>query len=336
MWRRTQNQRRAFFPDRELFYCLVGFIFCLAMPYGCKRSPVSSARAAGKPLVVCTTTMIADMVKQLVADLADVQGIMKPGVDPHIYTPTPGDATLFRQADLILANGLHLEGRMIDMIEAAGNKAVELAETAEIPVRQSVLTSAPDPHVWWDIRNFIVFTKRASQELKRLLPVHATEIQQRAGSYISLLETLHQQIKQAIDLIPASQRLMVTSHDAFFYYGAAYSIEVDAVLGISTDAQANAAEPLRLAELVSRRRIPAIFHETSVSQSQNALVDSIQRLAREKYNHLLSIAGPLYSDSLGSPTSNAPTYPAAIKANTQTIVDALTRQQHVQLFGNTQ
>jgi ABC-type Zn uptake system ZnuABC Zn-binding protein ZnuA len=140
---------------------------------------------------------------------------------------------------------------------------------------------------------------------------------------LARLDDVDATIRRSIQTIPKPARYMITSHDAFYYYGEAYGIEVTAVLGISTDAQAKAGEQSRLAELVHQRKIPAIFHETSVSAAQNQLVDGICRLAKEKYQHDVKIAGPLYSDSLGSQASGAGTYIDAILANTRMIVEAL-------------
>lgn len=284
----------------------------------------SGADAGGRKVVVCTTTMIADLARQLAGDDLQVVGIMKTGTDPHIYDPTPDDKIWFRKADLVLVNGLHLEGKMIDMIEGAGGKAIELAVHDDIKIRESSTSAgAPDPHVWWNVAYFKVFAEQVRDEFKKIDTDNAAAYDQRATAYLAQLDALHTAVKAGIATIPASARYMITSHDAFYYYGEAYGLEVDAVLGISTDAQANAGDQDRLARLCSERKIPAIFHETSVSAAQNELVDGIQRLAKEKYQHDLKVAGPLYSDSLGEPGTEAETYIGSIEANTRMIVESL-------------
>jgi manganese/zinc/iron transport system substrate-binding protein len=285
--------------------------------------------AHGEKVVVATTTMIADLAAQIGGPHIRVVSIMKPGTDPHIYDPTPGDSIWFRKADLVLVNGLHLEGKMIEMIEGVGAKAVHLAEDARIRRRQSAAAAAPDPHVWWNVLNFVVFAEQTRDALKRADPAHAGEYDQRASAYIARLREVDEKVRRAIATIPESARYMITSHDAFYYYGEAYGIHVDAVLGISTDAQASADEPARLAGIAHERRIPAIFHETSVSAAQNELVDTIRRLAKEKYGHEMRIAGPLYSDSLDAPETDAGTYIGAVLANTRMIVGALGGQETV-------
>lgn len=277
-----------------------------------------------RKLVVATTTMIADLAAQIGGDDVRVVGIMKPGTDPHIYDPTPSDSILFRKADLVLVNGLHLEGKMIEMIESVGNKAVALAEHPNIRRRPSAAAaSAPDPHVWWNVAYFRDFAWQVRDALARTNPAHTAAFDQRAADYVAALEALDGWVRESVASVPADARCMITSHDAFYYFGEAYGLEVDAVLGISTDAQAKAGEQDRLARIVSDRKIPAIFHETSVSAAQNQLVDGIVRLAKEKYNHDVRVAGPLYSDSIGTPGSGDDSYIGAVRANTRMIVEAL-------------
>jgi manganese/zinc/iron transport system substrate-binding protein len=299
-----------------------GLIVSAFASAGCERG-VASNDANGRPLVVATTTMIADLARQIGGEHVRVVGIMKPGVDPHMYDPAPDDSIWFRKADLVLVNGLHLEGRMIDMISNAGARAVALAEDPRITLRESASAAAPDPHVWWNVRYFMVFAEKTRDALKDIDPANAEAYESRAAAYLERLEELDAAVRTSIGTIPEKGRYMITSHDAFYYYGQAYGLEVDAVLGISTDAQARAGEIERLARLASERGVPALFHETSVSEAQNRLVDAVQRLAREKYHHEIHIAGPLYSDSLGSPESEAGDYIGAMRANTRMIVQAL-------------
>jgi len=317
----TQRGLVRFWNSVGLPWALTGLILACA-PAGCSDRGASN-RADDRKIVVATTTMIADLASEIGGDDVRVIGIMKPGTDPHIYQPTPADSVAFSKADLILANGLHLEGNLIGMIQTAGGKALELGSHPGIRLRQSAYTAAPDPHVWWNIRYFKLFAEQVRDALKRIDPAHAANYDQRAADYIAALDELDGWVTATIQSIPPNARCMITSHDAFYYFGEAYGLEVDAVLGISTEAQARADEPGRLARVVANRKLPAIFHETSVSASQNQLVDTIRHLAREKYGIEVRIAGPLYSDSLGLPGSGAETYIDAVRANTRMIVRAL-------------
>ncbi len=284
-----------------------------------------------KPLVVCTTTFITDMARNVAGDDADVIGIMKPGTDPHTYAPRPDDGIRMRRADLILANGLHLESNILNMIRQSGRKRILLAEDDRIQVRDAK-KAAGDPHVWWRIDYFIRFVEQTRDALVKLVPEAAERIRNRSENYLSELKELHRQTLFAFQSIPEEQRMLITSHDAFYYFGQAYGLKVDAVLGISTESQAKAAEPMRLAEMTAKSNIRAIFHETSVSMAQNNLVDSIKNLAKMKFNHELAIAGPLFSDSLGEPGVAEGSYIGAFKANVRMIVEALSNAKAPAFF----
>ncbi|MCB1155020.1 zinc ABC transporter substrate-binding protein [bacterium] len=348
-----ENRRRFFESDKRSAAMRLGFLFGLVLlvgllpAIGCSSPssappaepgaqpplppdhkeitpPPGAFKNGGKrPLIVGTTTIIADMLRMIAEPDAQVAAIMGPGRDPHIYNPTPDDGILFRRADLVFVNGLHLEGKMIDMIEAVGNKAVKLGEDPAIKTRQMKGVAAPDPHVWWNAAYFARQTEIARDRLMELMPDKKDAIAKRADDYIAKLMKAHEQAKATIATIPEATRYMITSHDAFYYFGDAYGLTVDAVLGISTDAQAKAGEPLRLAKVVAERDIPAIFHETSVSEAQNDLVDSIQRLAKEKYGHDVKIAGPLYSDSIAALGEPGGTYLEAFEDNVRMISRSL-------------
>lgn len=296
----------------------------------------ASARAGqpDRPLVVCTTTMITDLARQIAGGRVTVEGIIPPGSDPHIYDPRPRDTILFHRADLILYNGLHLEGRMVDMIAAAGARAVALAEDPRIHLRESQANrGAPDPHCWWNARYFIIYAERARDALIRLDPDGAEHYQRRTAAYVAALQDLDQRVRQAVARIRPAQRVLVTSHDAFFYYGQAYGLEVHAVLGISTDASVRALRINELAALVVQRRIPAIFHETSVSASLNQMIDRVVELAARQGHRVHVPPQALYSDSLAAPPSPAATYLGALAENTRIIVQALSGQSADDLLG---
>jgi ABC-type Zn uptake system ZnuABC Zn-binding protein ZnuA len=280
-----------------------------------------------KPLVVCTTTMIADLAAQIGGDRIDVVGIMKPKTDPHIYEPTPDDAMLLRRADLILYNGLHLEGKMVQMIENAGSKAVALANDPRIKPRgKAGGGDAPDPHCWWSARYFMIYTEGARDALYNLDRGNAEFYVERATAYIQKLRQAEKRVREAVQRIPEAQRVLVTSHDAFYYYGEAYGLEVNAVLGISTDAEVRALRVNELAKLVTERKVPAIFHETSVSAALNQMIDRVVEVAARDGHTVRVPAEPLYSDSLDAPGTPAGTYIGALLENTRIIVGALSGQ----------
>ena len=304
----------------------------LAAVVGCEEKS-ESAGNGGQPLVLCTTTMIEDMAREVGGDRVRVIGIMPPGTDPHIYEPRPDDSLLMQKAALILYNGLHLEGKMVSMFERAGAKAVALEEDPRIKVRGSEINQgAPDPHCWWNARFFMVYTERARDALIKIDPGGEAEYRARAERYLAALDELDGQIRAAIERIPPERRYLITSHDAFYYYGSAYGLTVDAVLGISTDASVRALRLDELSRLVVRRRIPAVFHETSVSASLNEIVTRVMELAARQGHKVVIPDSPLYSDSLDKPGTPAGTYLGALRENTRIIVSGLAGEDVTELL----
>lgn len=279
------------------------------------------AKKAAKPKVVCTTTMIADVARTLGGDEAEVIGIMRPGEDPHIYEMRPRDAQILAQADLILANGLHLEATLAHAMEnnaKKGAKIVNLAETPMItPLESEASRGAPDPHCWFNVEYFKVYAERTRDALAEVDPANADKYRGRAEKYLLELDQLHGWVKEQIASVPRERRVMVTSHDAFQYFGRTYFIDVFGVIGISTEQQPKPGDIARLESLVRERGVKALFIETSVSQTLNDLVKKIAELSGAK------IGGTLYSDSLGEPGTPTGTYLGMVRHNTKTIVDAL-------------
>lgn len=327
--KRSQRGRDAFFsPRRSLaLHAAIVLMLAVALSGGCKeRAPDKEGEAKGssRPIVVCTTTMIADLAQRIGRDHVQVVGIMKPGMDPHSYEATPDDVIWFKKADLILYNGLHLEGRILAMIENAGQTAVALADDPRIKPRgKAGKGGAPDPHCWWNAQYFKVYVERARDALIRVDSAGAEIYSKHASDYLAELDVVDVRVRRAIGQIPEGQRVLVTSHDAFFYYGEAYGLTVDAVLGISTDAQVRALRAAELAQLVVKRNVPAVFHETSVSAALNQMIDRVVEIALREGHSLRAAPEPLYSDSLGAPGTPSGTYVGALMENTRIIVEAL-------------
>ena len=315
---------------RAIALVLLGMLFTV-LAAGCRQRSEPAEKGAtaanGLPLVVCTTTMITDLAEQLGQERIKVVGIIQPGMDPHSYEPTPSDVIWFKKADLVLFNGLHLEGRMLDMIESAGSTAVALAEDERIQLRgKAGAEGAPDPHCWWNARYFMVYAERARDALVRIDPAGAEVYRTQAAGYLKQLEQADARVRQAVTRIAAPQRVLITSHDAFFYYGDAYGLKVDAVLGISTDAEVRALRAAELAQMVVAGGVPAVFHETSVSAALNQMVNRVVEIAISKGHQVRVAEEPLYSDSLGAPGTPADTYLGAFQENTRIIVEALSGQ----------
>jgi len=268
----------------------------LAIVCGCAR-PTDPAGgtgpvADGRPRVVCTTTVVADLVRQIAGDRVVVACLMPPGVDPHSYRATPRDADLLAGADLVVASGLRLEGKLADLLDRLGSRVPVLAVADGLP-RESLLAvgaDAHDPHVWFDAALWARCAPAVAEALARIDPAGAALHRERAAA-----------------------------HAAFRYFGRAYGIEVVGVQGTSTESEAGIGDVNRLVDLLVERRIPAVFVETSVAdRNVTALVEGAA--AR---GHTVALGGRLYSDSLGGPESGADTLEAALLANVRTIVAAL-------------
>ncbi len=274
---------------------------------------------AQKLQVVATASMIADMASQIGGDLIDVRCVVPIGGDPHIYDPTPGDANMVAHADLILRNGLTFEGWLMELIENSGTRANIVTVTEGIDAISSLLyENASDPHAWMDASNGLIYIKNIRDALIRLDPQNEPTYTQNHEQYAGHLRELDHYIMEKIASIPESKRILITSHDAFQYYGRRYGIRLESVLGTSTDAEVQTADILRLNKIIKESRVPALFVESTINPKV------LEQLA---VDNNLQIGGKLYSDSIGDKDSPAPTYYDMLKHNTDVIVAALSSPQ---------
>jgi manganese/zinc/iron transport system substrate-binding protein len=290
---------------------------CLA---GC--SP-GSARTAGssRPRILCTTTIVADLVREVAGDRAEVESLMAAGIDPHSYRATPRDADRLATADLVVAHGLRLEGKLADLLARLGDRVPVVAVADAVPPERLLGVGAGqfDPHVWFDAALWAGCAAPVAAALARIDPDGAAAYSGRAAAWAARLEALDAELRARLESIPPPRRVLVTAHDAFRYFGRAYGIEVVGVQGVSTESEAGLADINGLVELLVDRRIPAVFLETSVSdRNVAALVEGAA--AR---GHVVTLGGRLYSDSLGAAGSGAETLAEALETNVRTIVAAL-------------
>jgi manganese/zinc/iron transport system substrate-binding protein len=286
---------------------------------GCQDAPASRGKYPIR--VVCTTGMVADLVRNVGGEHVQVTALMKAGVDPHLYQASPGDIVLLNGADAIFYSGLHLEGRMTDLLEsmAGGKPAVAVATT--IPQDQILHdeNNAHDPHVWFDVSLWSQASDAVRDALSKFDPVHADDYRASAERLQQRLARLHEETKVAIDSIPKHHRVMVTAHDAFRYFGRAYGIDVRGIQGISTDSEAGVKKINELVNFLVERKIKAVFVETSVSnENVRALLEGC-----EAKGHTVVIGGELYSDAMGAEGTPEGTYEGMIRHNVETIVKAL-------------
>lgn len=279
--------------------------------------------AEGPPLVVATTGMVGDLAREIGGDRVRVSVLMGEGVDPHLYKASPGDVSLLSDARLVLYSGLHLEGRMGDLLAGLGKDKPTIAVAETIPAEALRHTTASgehaDPHVWFDAALWargIAVTRGA---LAALEPSGASEFEARAGAYAEVLRALDDYARVCLGSVPPESRVMVTAHDAFGYFGRAYGVEVLAIQGISTDSEASLRDINHLVDTLATRKIPAVFVESSVPRKTiDALVEGCA--AR---GHRLTIGGELYSDALGGAGTPEGTYVGAFVHNVETVTRAL-------------
>jgi manganese/zinc/iron transport system substrate-binding protein len=250
---------------------------------------------------------------------------MGEGIDPHLYKASPGDLRLLSNANIVLHNGLHLEGKMADALEKLTARKPVVAVSSRIPPnllrKMSEFQNSSDPHVWFDVSLWLMVAEHIRDVLIEHDPTHEANYRGRFQSLDSELRALHAWCTTEIGKIPPARRLLVTAHDAFGYFGRAYGLEVKGIQGLSTDSEASLQDIHHLVDLLVQRDIPAVFIESSVSpKTIEALIEgSVSR------NHPLTIGGELFSDTLGAPDSPAGTYTGMVRHNVVTITSALTR-----------
>lgn len=289
--------------------------------FACQGSPETTE--SGKLRIVATTGMIADAVANIGGDSIEVKALMGPGVDPHLYKATQGDLKKLNQADLIFYNGLLLEGKMGEVLEKLGR--IKSVETVSSDIDPALLLSSPlyqdayDPHIWFDVSLWKQAVDKISKALQQHDPENAELYRKNTEHYQKQLNALHQEVLQEIAQIPDEQRVLITAHDAFEYFGRAYNIEVRGLQGLSTLTEFGLKDITDLVQFIIERNIKAVFVETSISErSINAVAQGCQ-----KKGHEVRIGGSLYSDAMGAADTPEGTYIGMVKANVRTITQAL-------------
>lgn len=274
--------------------------------------------------VVTTTGMIADIVVNVGGERVDVEALMGPGVDPHLYKPTASDVTRLENADVVFYNGLHLEGRMVEVfakMEEAGSATFAVAEEIdpELLLDSQQYEGQFDPHIWFDVTLWKFAVEKVAKELKALDPASGEIYEANASAYLAQLDELDAYVREQIANIPDGVRVLVTAHDAFHYFGSQYGMEVRGLQGISTASEAGAADVQDLAAFLVERQIKAIFVESSVPP---ATIEAVQKAAQAQ-GWDVQIGGQLFSDAMGQAGTPEGTYVGMVRHNVDTIVSAL-------------
>ncbi|WP_312159924.1 metal ABC transporter solute-binding protein, Zn/Mn family [Oscillibacter sp.] len=292
---------------------------------GCSSPTVNTDPTQDNQLnIVATTTMLADLSSVIGGERVTVDGLMGPGIDPHLYQASAGDVSLMQKADVVVYNGLHLEGKMGEIFENLSTQGPVVICIEEGLDESKLLawetdSSVHDPHIWFDVSLWEAAAKTVADGLSQADPDGKSDYDANLDAYLKELEETETYIQTRAAELPDGQRVLVTAHDAFQYFGKAYGFEVRGLQGISTDAEAGTADVSDLANFIVERQIKAIFVESSVPPKT---IEALQAAVKAK-GFDVAIGGELYSDSLGDADSGAGTYILTVKANIDTIVDAL-------------
>ena len=289
-----------------------------------------SIKREGTIKVVTTTAMIGDLVENIAGENVEILSLMGTGVDPHLYKASAGDVGKLAGADMIFYNGLHLEGKITDVLGQMRKRGVFTVGVAD-GVDKSLLLSLEeyegyyDPHIWFDVTLWKKAAKVVTEAFSLYDPQNARIYKRNAESYLKELDLLQAYIQKKIATLQPERRVLITAHDAFNYFGRGYGFEVMGLQGISTDSEASVADIRNLSKTITERKIPAVFLETSISpRYMRALQASVKARGFD-----VDIGGSLYSDSMGSLGTEEGTYIGMFKSNVDTVVESLNRNLQI-------
>ena len=294
---------------------------------GCGAAASAGQPDDGRLRVVTTTGQVGDIAAIVGGEHAAVTSLMGAGTDPHLYTASARDVDKLRGADIVFYSGLYLEAQMEDILEQMSERQTVAAVSAQIDPAE-LLPSANyadefDPHIWFDISLWMQAVEQVRDTYKNTDPAHAADYDANAAAYLAELAALDSYVREQAATIPAEQRVLVTAHDAFNYFGRAYGFEVLGLQGISTASEAGTADVQDLASFIAQRQIPAIFVESSVPVRN---IEAVQAAVRSR-GFDVRIGGALFSDAMGDAGTPEGTYAGMVRYNIDTIVSALRGDQ---------
>ena len=278
---------------------------------------------SNKPYVVCTTSIIEDIVVNLGKDLVRIDTLMGPGVDPHLYKPVENDIIKIATSDIIFYNGLHLEARMTDLFKNLQGQRLTVAVTQDIPLDKLIQSSeydgTYDPHVWFDISLWSSAVETVYQTLINYDSKNQKAYENNKIIYLKKLSNLLDETKKLMESVPQSKRVLITGHDAFSYFGRLYNYQVIGLQGINTESNPCTQDVQNLIHFICTKEIPAIFIESSIPvKNIHALQEGVMAQGKQ-----VNLGGELFSDALGPKMSEGETYITMIQHNSKTIAQAL-------------
>lgn len=302
---------------KKAYYIFITTFLSIAI-WGCgtnENKTVSNKTNSSKITAVSSITIINDIVKNIGGDKVDAKSICGVGIDPHTYKPKPNDPKLISQCEIVFINGFALEHWIEEMVRnSGGNKKVVTVTDGLIPMTDEKGFGDPDPHAWFNVQNVKTYAENISKALSEIDKTNEPYYKQNLNSYLKKLDSLEAWIKGEIEKIPKDKRVLITSHDAFRYFGKAYGMEVRGLQGISTEAKAQTEDVKLIIDLIKERKLNSVFIETSVNPK---LLEEISKETGAK------VGGTLFSDSVGDEGTLEGTYIGAVTYNVNTIVNAL-------------
>ena len=293
---------------------------------GCKPTESRTLKREGaEPIaVVCTTGMVADMVRTVGGKHVKVTQLMRAGVDPHLYKTSTNDVSALKRAEMIFYSGLHLEANFVSVFDSLSKEkpVYALAEELNRWHHDRLLKTrgkTHDPHIWFDVSLWKLTAKLVADRLGDFDPKNAGVYAENARRYMKKLDVLHEWCKNELSKIPSERRVLVTAHDAFSYFGKAYGVEVRAIQGVSTASEASLKHVEELIAYMVDNRIKSVFVETSVKK------DSVRQVIDgcKQKGHTVALGGELFSDAMGQDGTPEGTYVGMLRHNVNTIVKAL-------------
>ncbi|MBW3113245.1 zinc ABC transporter substrate-binding protein [Bacillus sp. MCCB 382] len=303
---------------------LTGMIIILATGLILSGCGATTSGTKNDKIVVTTTIgQIGDAVKNIGGEHVKVQSLMGPGVDPHLYKAKQSDIGKLQEADIIFYSGLHLEGKMLEIFEKMNKEKPTYAIADSIPKdklrKDQADNTATDPHVWFDIDLWKIALEQVRDGLIEKDPENKEDYIRNTETYFAELDELKAYATEEMSKIPEEQRVLVTAHDAFNYFGAKYDLQVMGLQGLSTDAEYGLADVQSLVNTLVDRNIKAVFVESSISEKS---IKAVIAGAEDK-GHEVEKGGELFSDAMGKEGTEEGTYIGMYKHNVDTIVKGL-------------
>ncbi|RKJ52392.1 manganese transporter [Butyricicoccus sp. 1XD8-22] len=273
--------------------------------------------------IITTISQIGEPIQIIGGDRVEVESLMGPGVDPHLYEATQGDITTLQNAEIVFYNGLHLEGNMIEIFSKLKESKTTLALGESIDESRLLKDEegAIDPHIWFDLDIWKDALDNATEVLKEYSPEDADYFEQNKQKYFAQIDELKAEATEKLSSIPDEQRVLVTAHDAFGYFGRMYDIEVVGLQGLSTEDEVGLSDIQSTVDLLIDKQVPSVFVESSINQ--NSIQAVIEGAAKQGLE--VELGGELFSDAMGEEGTEEGTYLGMYRHNVNTVYEGLTR-----------